>query len=129
MWLAVLTEVLFDGTRLRSGPVYHTVDKIVSGLGVGIVGVNRPRNNSMGRSQGWSFGAYWHVPGVCTTTVKRPTGGRRGLGMIVRDPCPWRIRGPCRPAGHDPGSDFFQNPPAALCPACLSRGGQRLTCP
>ena len=48
MWLAVLTEVLFDGTRLRSGPAYHTVDKIVSGPGIGIVGANRPRNNSMG---------------------------------------------------------------------------------
>ena len=76
------------------------------------------------RRQWWSFnGAYWRVPGVCTTTVERPTGGRRGLG-IMRDPCWWRIRGPCRSAGHDPVSAFFRYPPAAPCAACLSRGGQ-----
>ena len=47
----------------------------------------------------------------------------------MRGTCRWRIHGPCRSPGHDPGSTLVRNPPAAPCPAWLSHGGQRLACP
>ena len=81
VWLAVLTEVLFDGTRLRSGPAYHTVDKIVSGLGIGIVGANRPRNNSMGRR--CLSGGPLGPTGVCLAFVRRLSRGQQVGGGVL----------------------------------------------
>ena len=79
MWLAVLTEVLFDGTRLRSGPAYHTVDKIVSGLALGSWVRTVPAIIAWGGLSGGPLGPT----GVCLAFVRRLSSGQQVGGGVL----------------------------------------------